>query len=246
MPCQRASMVAFSKRKSAASQRCSFLDCSCVTSCSLDISSNTGRHQQTDSSRNGTSSAGERRKSRVTGACTAWRSTPGWRQTPSAERLSGPLGLNGEMTFNNLLCHSETDSRNHFYNSNSVVFFFFYSGAAQTLTAGLILRFDDEARLWSVSMGSLKNGAGKTAPSDSSSGLVPECCRQTHKWHMMIINTPIRHLLRFRGCLENNVFTIKRRAQMSKEAHIIPLNGRRSTGRRTRVRRVDQSPVIVL
>lgn len=128
----------------------------------------------------------------------------------------------------------------------TVSFFFFYSGAAQTLTAGLILRFDDEARLWSVSMGSLKNGAGKTAPSDSSSGLVPECCRQTHKWHMMIINTPIRHLLRFRGCLENNVFTIKRRAQMSKEAHIIPLNGRRSTGRRTRVRRVDQSPVIVL
>lgn len=92
-----------------------------------------------------------------------------------------------------------------------------------------------------MSMGSLKNGAGKTAPSDSSSGLVPECCRQTHKWHMMIINTPIRHLLCFQGCLENNVFTIKRRAQMSKEAHIIPLNGQRSTGRRTRVRRVDQS-----
>lgn len=79
-----------------------------------------------DSSRNGTSSAGERRKGRVTGACTAWRSTPGWRQTPSAESLSGQLGLNGETTFNNLLCHSETDSRNHFYNSSSVVFFFFF------------------------------------------------------------------------------------------------------------------------
>ena len=76
-------------RNDAASQHGSSLDCLCVTSCSLDISSNTGRHQQTDSSRNGTSSAGERRKGRVTGACTAWRSTPGWRQTPSAESLSG-------------------------------------------------------------------------------------------------------------------------------------------------------------
>lgn len=40
-------MFEFSARNGAASQHCSSLDCFCVTSCSLDISSNTGRHQQT-------------------------------------------------------------------------------------------------------------------------------------------------------------------------------------------------------
>lgn len=86
--------------------------------------------------------------------------------------------------------------------------------------------------VWEASKMALK----KLVPSDSSSGLEPESRRQTHKWRIMIINTPIRHLLCFQGCFENNVFTIKRRAQMSKEAHIIPLNGQRSTGFQVRVR----------
>lgn len=70
-------------------------------------------------------------------------------------------------------------------------------------------------------------------PSDGSSGLKPEFCRQTHKWRMMIIKTPIRHLLCFQGCLENNVFTMERRG-----AHHPLLNGQRWTRGRSRVRRV--------
>lgn len=39
------------------------------------------------------------------------------------------------------------------------------------------------------------------APSDCSSSSQPECCQHTGKWPIMIINTQIRHLLWFQGCL---------------------------------------------
>lgn len=150
-----------------------------------------------------------------TGACTQW-------STCQISRC-----WCGGMTCNNLLGHTETDWRNHFYNQRQCCFFLEMLKYSQSVWYyGLTIS--------SMSMGSLKNGAEKKRAIWQQ----PESCRQTHKWRMMIINTPIRHLLWFQACLESNVFTIKRRAQMSKEAHIIPLNGQRSTGRRTRVRRV--------
>lgn len=44
----------------------------------------------------------------------------------------------------------------------------------------------------------------------------------------MRANMPIRHLLCFRGRLEKNVLTIRKRSQMSKDVHIISLNGQLS------------------
>lgn len=104
--------------------------------------------------------------------------------------------------------HTQPDWRNHFY-WQCLSKLLLFSGEAQICTVCLILWFDDEVRISSASMRSLKNGGErkKMAPSDSSSDLEPKCHRQTHKCCMMIINTPIRHLLCFQACLDCNGFT---------------------------------------
>lgn len=110
--------------------------------------------QETGKRWNGTSSTGEKEKDRMTGV---WRAS--CRQKPALLDAWHSLKTelyptqwsacqvswcwNREMIPSNLICHTETDSRNHFYNqwhSNNVS----VSGGAQIFTACLILWFDDE------------------------------------------------------------------------------------------------------
>lgn len=94
-----------------------FLDSLYMTSCSLDIS---GRQQDTDSGWNDTSSAGEKKERKDEGVWSADRSLRCPMLDPQLKTQWSVCQVswcwNGEMAFNNSLCHTETDLRIHFCN----------------------------------------------------------------------------------------------------------------------------------